>query len=570
MAETLLSPGVLTRENDQSIITQGPITAGAAIIGPTVKGPVNVPTLCTSYSDFRSRFGTSFQSASIQYEYLTSISAYNYFQQGGDTLLVTRVVSGTFVPASASIKTNGDVNTEAFSLETIVEGDMANNSGSLGASGSLISGSSDNVRWEVAGIDSGSGTFNLLIRRGNDNQQQKVILETYRGLSLDPTSENFISARIGDQKLTNQGGYIQVTGSYQNLSRYVRVKSVNTTYEYFNNDGSVKSEYTGTLPAIGSGSLEGAFSGGSGKLFYGGGLDMFENIDDNVLYPQGIRPSDYTASIALLGNQDEYQFDIITAPGLTLEKNGAEVGELANMCTSRGDAIAIIDPSVYASSVGGTIQDGATVDSSYAAAYWPWVQVRVPSTSRLHFVPASTIMPGVYAFNDRTAAEWFAPAGFNRGGLGMALQAERKLSPTDRDNLYLANINPIATFPGRGPVAYGQKTLQKNRTALDRVNVRRLLIELKRTIGSIANNLVFEQNTATTRNRFLAQVNPYMENIQQRQGLYAYKVVMDDTNNTADVIDRNELVGQVYVQPTKTAEFIILDFNITPTGASFE
>jgi len=201
MAETLLSPGVLTRENDQSIVTQGPITAGAAIIGPTVKGPVNVPTLCTSYSDFRSRFGTSFQSASIQYEYLTSISAYNYFQQGGDTLLVTRVVSGTFVPASASIKTNGDVNTEAFSLETIVEGDMANNSGSLGASGSLISGSSDNVRWEVAGIDSGSGTFNLLIRRGNDNQQQKVILETYRGLSLDPTSENFISARIGDQKL---------------------------------------------------------------------------------------------------------------------------------------------------------------------------------------------------------------------------------------------------------------------------------------------------------------------------------------------------------------------------------
>ena len=570
MAETLLSPGVLTRENDQSIVTQGPVTAGAAIIGPTVKGPVNVPTLCTSYSDFRSRFGTSFQSASIQYEYLTSISAYNYFQQGGDTLLVTRVVSGTFVPASASIKTNGDVNTEAFSLETIVEGDMANNSGSLGASGSLISGSSDNVRWEVAGIDSGSGTFNLLIRRGNDNQQQKVILETYRGLSLDPTSENFISARIGDQKLTNQGGYIQVTGSYQNLSRYVRVKSVNTTYEYFNNDGSVKSEYTGTLPAIGSGSLEGAFSGGSGKLFYGGGLDMFENIDDNVLYPQGIRPSDYTASIALLGNQDEYQFDIITAPGLTLEKNGAVVGELANMCTSRGDAIAIIDPSVYASSVGGTIQDGATVDSSYAAAYWPWVQVRVPSTSRLHFVPASTIMPGVYAFNDRTAAEWFAPAGFNRGGLGMALQAERKLSPTDRDNLYLANINPIATFPGRGPVAYGQKTLQKNRTALDRVNVRRLLIELKRTIGSIANNLVFEQNTATTRNRFLAQVNPYMENIQQRQGLYAYKVVMDDTNNTADVIDRNELVGQVYVQPTKTAEFIILDFNITPTGASFE
>ena len=251
-------------------------------------------------------------------------------------------------------------------------------------------------------------------------------------------------------------------------------------------------------------------------------------------------------------------------------KNASIVGELANMVQTRGDAIAIVDPSVYAGSVAGAIQDGTSLDNSYAAAYWPWVQVRVPSTGKLHFVPASTIMPGVYAFSDRATAEWFAPAGFNRGGLGMALQAERKLSPTDRDNLYLANVNPIASFPGRGPVAYGQKTLQKNRTALDRVNVRRLLIELKRTIGSIANNLVFEQNTATTRNRFLSQVNPYMESIQQRQGLYAYKVVMDDTNNTADVIDRNELIGQVYVQPTKTAEFIILDFKVTPTGASFE
>jgi len=569
MAETLLSPGVLTRENDQSIVTQGPIVAGAAIIGPAVRGPVNVPTLVTSYSDYRSRFGTSFQSSSIQYEYLTSISAYNYFQQGGASLLVTRVVTGSFIPASASIvSVTSAVN--SFELESITEGSAANAGTLIGKSGSLASGSDDNVRWEVTAIDTGSGTFNLLIRRGNDNQQQKVVLEQYRGLSLDPTSQNYITARIGDQKQTLNGDYIQITGSFQNLSRYVRVKSVNDTYEYFNNDGTAKSEFTGSLPSVGSGSLEGAFAGGTGELFIGGGLDMFENIDDNVLYPQGINPTNYQDAIALLGNKDEYQFDIISAPGLTLEKNASIVGELANMVQTRGDAIAIVDPSVYAGSVAGAIQDGTSLDNSYAAAYWPWVQVRVPSTGKLHFVPASTIMPGVYAFSDRATAEWFAPAGFNRGGLGMALQAERKLSPTDRDNLYLANVNPIASFPGRGPVAYGQKTLQKNRTALDRVNVRRLLIELKRTIGSIANNLVFEQNTATTRNRFLSQVNPYMESIQQRQGLYAYKVVMDDTNNTADVIDRNELIGQVYVQPTKTAEFIILDFNVTPTGASFE
>jgi phage tail sheath protein FI len=147
--------------------------------------------------------------------------------------------------------------------------------------------------------------------------------------------------------------------------------------------------------------------------------------------------------------------------------------------------------------------------------------------------------------------------------------AERKLSQSDRDTLYLAKVNPIATFPGSGVVAYGQKTLQTKSSALDRVNVRRLLINLKNFIGEQANTLVFEQNTISTRNRFLANVNPYLETVVQRQGLYAYRVVMDDTNNTADVIDRNQLIGQIYIQPTKTAEFIVLDFVVQPTGATF-
>jgi len=178
-------------------------------------------------------------------------------------------------------------------------------------------------------------------------------------------------------------------------------------------------------------------------------------------------------------------------------------------------------------------------------------------------------MAGVLAFNDQVGAEWFAPAGLNRGGVPSVLKAERKLSHADRDVLYNANVNPLATFPGEGVVVFGQKTLQRKATALDRVNVRRLLIALKDYIGQVSRNLVFEQNTNATRNRFLAQVNPYMESVVQRQGLYAYKVVMDDTNNTADIIDRNQLVGQIYIQPTKTAEFIILNFNVLPTGATF-
>ena len=179
------------------------------------------------------------------------------------------------------------------------------------------------------------------------------------------------------------------------------------------------------------------------------------------------------------------------------------------------------------------------------------------------------MIPGVFAFTDRSSDPWFAPAGLTRGGLGQVVKAERKLTSGNRDSLYTANVNPIATFPGTGVVVFGQKTLQKKASALDRVNVRRLLIALKSYISQVSDNLVFEQNTIATRNSFLTQVNPYLESVQQRQGLYAFKVVMDETNNTAAVVDRNQLVGQIYLQPTKTAEYIVLDFNVLPTGATF-
>ena len=180
------------------------------------------------------------------------------------------------------------------------------------------------------------------------------------------------------------------------------------------------------------------------------------------------------------------------------------------------------------------------------------------------------MIPGAYAFNDRAGEAWFAPAGLNRGGLSTVLRTERALTNGNRDTLYQANVNPIATFPNTGVVIFGQKTMQKKASALDRVNVRRLLIALKNYISQIADNLVFEQNSIATRNNFLSQVNPYLASVQQRQGLYAFKVVMDDTNNTPDVIDRNQLVGQIYIQPTRTAEFIYLDFNVQPTGATFD
>jgi hypothetical protein len=547
MAETLLSPGVLTRENDQSQITQGPITAGAAIIGPTVSGPVRIPTLVTSYSDYLNKFGGSFISGGTSYEYLTSISAYNYFQQGGTTLLVTRAVSGSFLPASSSIAASGSI--VAFTLETLSSGIIMNNTGSE-VSGTLASGSSVNVRWEVVNPSTGSGTFSILVRRGDDNPNSKVILESWNNLSLDPNQPNYIEAVIGNQSTTTDNGYVQTTGDYTNKSRYVRVKSIAlTTPNYFDNNGNPVSSYTSSIPVVASGSFGGAAGSNCGVY--------------------GLSNSDYTSSISLLGNVDEFKFNIITTPGITATTGNEVITSITNMATDRGDCIAIVDMSAFGNNVATVINNATSVDSSYAATYYPWIQISAPNTGKLTWVPPSTIIPSVYAYNDRVGAPWFAPAGFTRGGLSV-IQAERKLSPSDRDTLYAGKVNSLATFPGQGVVAYGQKTLQKKASALDRINVRRLLIELKSYIGQVANGLVFEQNTAATRNRFLRQVNPYLDSIQQRQGLYAYKVVMDDSNNTADVIDRNQLLGQIFIQPTRTAEFIILDFNVTPTGATFE
>ena len=591
MAETLISPGVLARENDQSFITSQPVTVGAAIIGPTVKGPVEIPTVVTSFSDFTTKFGSTLDSGSQTYSYLTSVSVNNYFQNGGESILVTRVVTGSFTSAKSTPVLNNvspDTKNGSFVLETISEGGIMNNltdadtyvtGGYVSSSyitsfteslsgGALISGSKDNIRWEIPSVNTDTGTFSLLIRRGDDNHREKVILETYQNLSLDPNSTDYIEAVIGNSsKVLKQDGtdyYIQDSGSFSNKSRYVRVKSVNyPTLDYFDNLGSVKTAFTASLPQVQSGS----FYGASGSLFHGTAHFNEDIVSGTNI--QGIPASAYNTAISLLGNKDEYRFNVITAPGLTSQDASAQITSLVNLAIARTDCLAVIDLVRYGSTTANVIEKASGQNTSYAAAYWPWGQVVDPGTGKLVWVPASTLIPGVYAFTDASSDSWFAPAGLTRGGLDSVVKVERKLPTSTRDSLYEANINPLATFPQAGVVVFGQKTLQKKSSALDRINVRRLLISLKSFISQVADQLVFEQNTIATRNSFLSQVNPYLESVQQRQGLFAFKVVMDESNNTADVVDRNELVGQIFLQPTRTAEFILLDFNVLPTGATF-
>ena len=866
MAETLISPGVLARENDQSQITSQPIQAGAAIVGPTVLGRVGIPKLVTTYSEYLANYGSTFTSGSDTFTYFTSISAYNYFNNGGTSLLVTRVASGSWSPATSTaipaiedesgvlvaggnvfpqltsggvggaastytavattsptgtgatldvttgvgagkilaatvlagataggtggtsvgtftgitpttttgtgtgltadvLITTGDtfqaskaltisptqtanavgttaalattgvgtgatvtvtsdgvnitgativnvgtsgyasgdtltvtkvlmdadgsigtvaadlvitiaqgdlestvtsvtavnpgagyangntitfassdigssvadlvvtiatadlsvepesatvnaqgtgyivgdtltvalaaigspsadlvftlvdaniIDQNVFTLETISEGALMNSIGPENANGALASGSARNIRWEIQAPNTGSGVFSLIVRQGNDNSKTKSILEVFPNVSLDPKQSNYISRIVGDmteqvRDAATAEPYLQSTGSYRNASRYVRVKSVSLkTPDYFDNSGIAKPEFTGSIPAAGSGSFSGADGNNLGSGVQAGYYDQIS--DSNT---QGLTSTEADTSAAVLGsyptafnllaNQDEFNYNILTAPGLY--KAGASWSSALTLALStvqnRGDAILLMDLVDYGSNISQVTTQASSVDNSYAASYWPWVQINDPDSAQLVWCPASALLPGVYAYNDKAAEAWFAPAGINRGGLNTVIQAERKLTQTNRDNLYTGKVNPIATFPGRGVVVFGQKTLQSQASALDRVNVRRLLIELKSFISQIADNLVFEQNTAATRNNFLAQVNPYLESVQQRQGLYAFKVVMDASNNGPDVVDRNQMVGAIYLQPTKTAEFIYLDFNILPTGAQF-
>jgi phage tail sheath protein FI len=780
MAETLISPGVAARENDQSFVTSQPVERGAAIVGPTVLGPVEKPTLISSFSSYQAIFGGALQSGSNEYTYLTSIAANQYFQNGGTSLLVTRVTSGSFSPAtSTTVQSNklalagglfgniisdldptnngsapvssfsslgtysnllldgttgtgasgsitvssaagllvvnstltpegaaptttnnatatnistfagtsvtsgtgavisvtstglvissieitsvgsgykvgdslvveasvlsaadtaalgtveddltivigsanllgqitslvitsdgegyvvGDTITipnadigssgadpifiitaaslereNAFTLETLTEGEIMNNVFPFGSdtdgrelpNGALTSGSTNNLRWEILSSNTASGVFSLGIRRGNDNNNSKSILETYNNISLDPFSPNYISRAIGDisTNLVTEGAdtFLQESGSFPQISSYVRVKSVNLpTPNYFNNDGSAKSVYTSSIPQM----VSGSFNGANGKNIPTGRAANFYQYINNT-DAQGLVGSDYNNAIALLASQDDYQYNVMSVPGLTNQDHAAQITSVINNAISRGDNIAVIDLVRYNSQINAVTTQAGGIDNSYTATYWPWLQTIDPNSGQLVYIPASTFLPGVYAFTDASSDPWFAPAGITRGGMGQVVRAERKLTSTNRDTLYEANVNPIATFPQQGVVVFGQKTLQKAASALDRVNVRRLLITLKSFISQIADNLVFEQNTIATRQNFLTQVNPYLESVQQRQGLYAFKVVMDESNNTPDVIDRNELIGQIFLQPTRTAEFIMLDFNVLPTGATF-
>ena len=534
-------------------------------------------------------------------EYLTSIAAKSFFEQGGNSLLVIRVTDNDFTSGKAVVK-NADQE-DAFTIRTISQGEYINNwegenqnrtetsdavEGVIREDGSLVKGTKDNIRWEITDVDEETGTFSLYVRRGDDLDSDKNILEAFTNLSLDPDSTNYILRRIGDQHQVlvedeavgeDSVSYVTTVGNYPNLSQYIYIENVNAIYGYFLSDGFTRQnegeadDVANKLPVT----CEGGFSGATGTLFSSdedeANAAFFEDIKVNLKSPlgpvkiQGIDPARYNAAISLLQNADEYDINMIAAPGLTGDNALSQIDMLVALASGRGDLISVVDLVGYGAKVAEVKAISQRINSNYAATYWPWLQM-YSSTGRLEWVPASTIIPGVYAFTDNISAPWFAPAGMTRGSVQGVVQTEKKLLKQHRDELYKKNVNPISILPGNGITIYGQKTLQKKATALDRVNVRRLMIELKRQVKNMAAGVLFEQNTKELRNQFKGALDSYLESIVQRRGLYAYKTVVDEVN-TSDVIDRNEFRAQIWIQPTKVIEFIYIDFTVTNTGVEF-
>lgn len=601
-----LSAGVFTREFDLSYRPLEIAAVGAAVVGPTVRGPALTPTPISTYSEYLRWYGDTFSSGSGAseklYKYLTTYCVQEYLRYG-QVITVVRILAGNYQPAYSYVINSGSqvfnaLNTGsavyaasnmAFKIVALTDGDVTNsgqNAASISGSGKssdegsfgiLQSGSAYNIRWEIANVDTSRGTFDLYIRRGDDISNRKIVIEQYAQLSLDPNASNYITKVIGDQVNTlrydsSGAPYLERSGSFPNRSRFIRIEEVRNTLNYLTSNGTVRDvSLSGSLPAA----VSGTFGAGSdGNVVHP--RAMYENIWNsntqgfNLAMPASGGTA-YNDAIDILSNRDQYDINLLFTPGLVdnASNHSTVITRGINMCEDRGDTMYVIDPTYKGSTVGQAQQSAEQRNTNYGAMYYPWCQLPDADLGRNVWVPPSAVVSAVYSFNDLVAHPWYAPAGLNRGVLDTVIQTERLMTQNDRDNLYLKSVNPIATFPRTGVCVWGQKTLQKKASALDRINVRRLLIDAKRFVAFTVKYLVFENNTIETRARFLELVDPYFRRVQNQQGLYDYRIIIDNSNNTPDVIDRNEMRAQIYMKPAKTAEFIIVDFVVLPTGALF-
>lgn len=522
----MLSPGVYTREKDFSSVVSGISPAIAGMVGVFKRGPIMQRTLVTSGADFERKFGTPFPDS------LASYSALQFLQQGNQ-LWVVRTCGGV------GDNPNSPESWEAEYAEVVITDNVgetpsdgikvkANTPGTWAVDGGMAVKVSNVVTPTTTDI----GTFQFTVYFNGE------IVEEYFDLTVDEESEDY---------------FLEVL----NKSRFITVEDIKG------------GEWASTMPAA---NMEGSLvipyelEGGTNGIY----SSMSPALD-------GVLEGDYIKALEEFQNPDDVYVNVMMAPG---NHDDAVIRKGIEICENRADCLYLADPPFgldeqevveWHNGDRGTDPAVGAFNSSYAALYWPWCEIYDPYSKGNVWVPPSGLVSGAYAYNDREGEPWFAPAGLNRGKLLIPNRLEANPSIGSRDFMYSQGnaVNPIVNFPVDGITIWGQRTLQRRPSDTDRINVRRLMLLVRRAVAISTNYLVFEQNDFQTWDRWKNMIEPFLDNIRQRRGLDDFMVVMDETTVTPYDIDSNRMPGKILLKPTRAAEFISVDFVIYPTGVSF-
>jgi hypothetical protein len=453
-----------------------------------------------------------------------------------------------------------------------------------GSTGSVVNGQSPEVLYKANYLQSDklNRTYLGISERAFDGTN-------LQGTGIDQNFYNYNGLDISSTNGNAPLGYVKTKGYHMDATA--------TATTYFDGSTLIGSFVTGAATFQTASDItnpNNIYSNKSARKFsfvpYGGfdawdehrvrrsNTDLFRKggIFDGV--PNGATPSNdfqaWETAINTFANGEEVTINLFATPGINFSDNLVIVTDTIDMIEQkRADSLYIIDapdladtPSLATDIV--DLLDTADLDSNYSAVFYPWIQIRDQINNQNVYIPPTAEVVKAIAFTDNVKFPWFAPAGLQRG-VTDAIRTRRKLSLEERDILYAGRINPMATFPDVGVAIFGQKTLQKKDSALDRINVRRLLLQLKVLISNVATRLLFEQNDQATIDEFLAKTNPILETVKRERGVQDFKIVMDGSNNTPESKDRNELYGEIFIKPTSAVEFIGLTFTITPSGANF-
>jgi len=610
---TYLSPGIYTREVDFSFYVKQISTSSCGMVGVAERGPINKPVLVTSWEQFINKFGSYLQAGYLAY------AARAFFDNGGSVLFVNRIAhltdptdrnTLTAVKAQAVLKdrraataslVTGTVGTDRIAWRAILPG-AAGNAVSVEL---VVSGNDTPLSVEVLGqaitvnlATDGAGdpvsTADQVVAAvvGSPEASARVTAETQdAGIVQAAASANLsggqnaldtLKVRAADEGIWGERLSVQVedgpldpTGAFNLVVRHkgevVEVfKDLSMDEAAPNHVELVVNERSDFITVEDLGTVSGLPLDRPviGVFDLSGGNDGLTGLDDADYSGD---PSQHTGFYAF--NEID-ALNLIMVPGVTT----AEVIHAGvTYAENRQDLMLLAEAPIHLEPLeavdfrkGQGMYSHGAFNSSYAALYYPWIEINDPVTGKRKLVPPSGAVAGCYARSDKKTHVWYAPAGIDRGRVFNALSLGYKTSRGERDVLYPEGVNVIASFPDSGINIWGQKTLQSQPSVLDRVNVRRLMMFIEEAIAESSRFVVFEPNNPQTWRALIRLINPFMQDIKDKGGLYDFAVQCDEETNTPAVIDRNELVARVFVKPTKTAEFIELNFVLTATGADFK